>query len=135
VSTVRFLLDTNIASFIVRRASPTLERHLQRTSASQVALSVVTEMELRYGLARRPGLRVAPMVEALLEGITILPFGSEAARRYATLRVALEGKGQPIGTPDAMIAAHALSLDLTLVSNNLREFRRVPGLRCQDWTR
>lgn len=132
---IRFLLDTNIASFIVRRASSALEERLQHIPATDVALSVVTEMELRYGLVRHPGLKVAPLVEALLQGITIVPFTSEATRHYAELRVALEAKGTPIGTPDAMIAAHALSLDVTLVSNNLREFRRVPGLRCEDWTK
>jgi tRNA(fMet)-specific endonuclease VapC len=103
--------------------------------ASDVALSVVTEMELRFGLARNPTLRIRPLVEAFLAGITILPMGSAVARTYARVRADLEKRGLPIGPLDLMIASHALTFDLRLITNNVREMRRVTGLRCEDWTR
>jgi tRNA(fMet)-specific endonuclease VapC len=131
----RFLLDTNTVAFHIRRSSPALQRRLRRTRADRVALSVVTEMEIRYGLARNPRLRSAGLVEEFLEGITILPIGSEVAREYGRIRALLEAKGTPIGPLDLMIAAHALALGASVVTSNTREFRRVPGLRCLDWTR
>jgi tRNA(fMet)-specific endonuclease VapC len=131
---VRFLLDTNTVSFHIRRSSAVLERRLRRTPAARVALSVVTEMELRYGLARNCRLRVAPLVEEFLAGITVLPLTSEVARVYGRIRAELEVRGTPIGPLDLMIASQAVVLKATLVSNNLAEFRRVRGLRCEDWT-
>jgi len=130
----RFLLDTNTVSFYIRRSSPALERRLRRTSAADVALSVVTEMELRYGLARNPRLRIAPLVEEFLAGTTILPLTSEVARVYGRIRAELEVAGKPIGPLDLMIAAQAVALRATLVTNNTKEFRRIRGLRCEDWT-
>jgi tRNA(fMet)-specific endonuclease VapC len=130
----RYLLDTNTVSFYIRRSSPALERRLRRTPAAHVALSVVTEMELRYGLARNPRLRVAPLVEEFLAGITILPLTSDVARVYGRIRAELEAGGTPIGPLDLMIAAQAVEWKATLVSNNVAEFRRIRGLRCEDWT-
>lgn len=132
---VRYVLDTNTVSFHIRKSSLALQRRLRRTPASQVALSVVTEMELRYGLARNPGLKIAPLVEEFLAGITILPLTSEVAEHYAVVRAALDAKGTPIGPLDTMIAAHALALGSTLITNNVGEFERVPGLECRDWTK
>lgn len=131
---VRFLLDTNTVSYHIRRSSPALQRRIRRTPAAHVGLSVVTEMEIRYGLARNPGLRIGPLVEEFLEGVQILPLGSDVARIYGRVRADLESKGTPIGPLDLMIAAHALALGATAITTNLREFRRVRGLRCQDWT-
>jgi tRNA(fMet)-specific endonuclease VapC len=131
---VRFLLDTNTVSFLIRRSSASLTQRLRRTPATRVALSVVTEMELRYGLARNPGLRIAPLVEEFLAGVTILPVTSDVARVYGRWRAELEAGGSPIGPLDLMIAAQAVAIDATLVTNNLKEFRRVRGLRCEDWT-
>ena len=131
---VRYLLDTNTVRFYIRRSSSVLERRLRRTSAAQVALSVVTEMELRHGLARNPRLRVGPLVEEFLAGITILPLTSDVARVYGRIRAELEAGGTPIGPLDLMIAAQAVASKATLVSNNLTEFRRIRGLRCEDWT-
>ena len=92
-------------------------------------------MELRFGLERNPALRIRPLVEDLLAGITILALDSAVARTYARVRAKLEADGNPIGPLDLMIASHALTQGLTLVTNNLREMRRVTGLRCEDWTR
>ena len=131
---VRFLLDTNTVSYHIRRSSPALRRRIRRTPAAHVALSVVTEMEIRYGLARNPGLRIGPLVEEFLEGVQILPLTSDVARVYGRVRADLESRGTPIGPLDLMIAAHALALGATAVTTNLGEFRHVRGLRCQDWT-
>jgi tRNA(fMet)-specific endonuclease VapC len=132
---IRYLLDTNTVSFHVRASSPALQRRLRRVEAAQVALSVVTEMEIRYGLARNPRLRIAGLVEEFLAGITILPLDSSVARAYGRVRAELESAGKAIGPLDLMIGAHALSIGATLVTNNVQEFRRVRGLRVQDWTR
>lgn len=129
----RFLLDTNTVSYHLRQSSARLQRRLRVTSATDVALSVVTEMELRYGLAKNPRLKIAPLVEELLAGITILPLTSAVTRHYGRIRAELESKGTPIGPLDLMIAAHALSIDATLVTTNLQEFQRVADLRCADW--
>jgi tRNA(fMet)-specific endonuclease VapC len=133
--TTRYLLDTNVVAFHVRSSSPALQARLRKIRAGSVALSIVTEMEVRYGLARNPGLRIAPLVEGFLAGITILPVDSTVAAVYAKVRAALEAKGRPIGPLDLMIAAHALAVRATLVTNNVREFRSVPGLAVEDWTR
>ena len=132
---IRYLLDTNIVSFHIRESSAALRRRLRRVDASTVALSVVTEMEIRYGLARNPALRIAEMIEEFLAGMTILPLDSDAASAYAQVRAHLEAKGKPIGPLDLMIGAHALSIGATLVTNNAKEFRRVPGLRVEDWSK
>lgn len=131
---VAFVLDTNTVSFHIRQSSRALERRLRKTRAARVGLSVVTEMELRYGLARNPRLRIAPLVEQFLAGITVLPLTSEVARVYGRIRAELEAAGTPIGPLDLMIAAQALAARATLVTNNTDEFRRVRGLRCEDWT-
>jgi tRNA(fMet)-specific endonuclease VapC len=132
---VRYLLDTNVVSFHIRRSSPALQRRLRRVEAASVGLSVVTEMEIRFGLARNPRLRVAPLIEQFLGGMTVLPLDSAVARVYGRVRAELGSQGRPIGPLDLMIAAHALSLRATLVTNDVREFERVRGLRVVDWTR
>ena len=132
---VRYLLDTNVVSFHIRGSSAALQNRLRRVKASTVALSVVTEMEIRFGLARNPGLRIAPLVEQFLDAMTILPLDSEVARAYGRIRAELEKGGRPIGPLDTMIAAHAVAVGATLVTNDVREFRRVRGLRVADWTR
>ena len=132
---IRYFLDTNTVSFHIRQSSAQLQRRLRATPAASVALSMITEMEIRYGLARNPALRIAPSIEAFLQGISILPLTSETARRYARVRAELEALGTPIGPFDLLIASHALSLGATLITTDLGEFRRVTGLRCEDWTR
>ncbi len=131
---IRFLLDTNTVSYHIRRSSPGLQRRLRRTKAVEVGLSVVTEMEIRYGLARNPALRIAPLVEEFLAGISIVPLTSDVATHYARVRADLEARGTPIGPLDLMIASQGLALKATVITTNLKEFRRVRGLRCEDWT-
>lgn len=132
---IRYLLDTNTVSFHIRKSSALLQKRLHEIPADSVALSVITEMEIRYGLARNPGLKIASSIEAFLQGMTILALTSEAARHYARVRADLDARGTPIGPLDLMIASHALALAATLITTDLSEFRRVPGLSCEDWTR
>jgi tRNA(fMet)-specific endonuclease VapC len=131
----RYLLDTNTVSFHIRKSSALLQKRLHEIPADSVALSVITEMEIRYGLARNPGLKIAPSIEAFLQCMTILALTSEVARRYARVRADLDARGTPIGPLDLIIASHALALGATLITTDLSEFRRVPNLRCEDWTR
>jgi tRNA(fMet)-specific endonuclease VapC len=88
-----------------------------------VALSVVTEMEIRFGLARNPGLRIAPLVEEFLDAMTVLPVDSDVARTYGRIRAELDGEGRPIAPLDTMIAAHAVAVGATLVTNDVRGIR------------
>lgn len=133
--TWRYMLDTNIISYLLRGRHPALEERLRQHPVDAVCMSAVTRAELRYGLARRPdAARLAREVERLLQGVAALPWDDAAADAYGIVRATLEGRGQPIGALDTMIAVHALVTDTTLVTNNLNEFRRVPGLRVENWT-
>jgi tRNA(fMet)-specific endonuclease VapC len=130
----RYLLDTNTASYVIRGNFPRLRERLLRTSSGEVAISAVTEGEMRFGVARKPdATRLKLAVNEILLRVEILPWDSEAARAYGLLRALLEKRGQPMGNLDLMIAAHALSADIPLVSHD-RSFLRVPSLRVQDWT-
>lgn len=132
---VRYLLDTNIASYAIKGNFPAVRRHLLKVAMSDVGISVVTEAELRFGAARLPGaVKLASAVEELILRVEVLPWDSRAARRYAQLRAALEEHGQPMGNLDLMIAAHALANQVILVTND-RVFRRVEGLELADWTK
>jgi tRNA(fMet)-specific endonuclease VapC len=133
--TVRYLLDSDICIFAMKRRSPSLLRRLDQRAATS-AISVVAYGELAFGAAvsvRRD--EAAAHLAALLETLQVLPLPLEAARRYAEVRAELQRSGRPIGSNDLWIAAHALADDLTLVTNNEREFLRVPGLRIDNWAR
>jgi tRNA(fMet)-specific endonuclease VapC len=133
--TLRHLLDSDICIFVMKRRTPALLRRLDQRAASS-AISVVAYGELAFGEAmsvRRE--EAAAHLAALLETLQVLPLPLDAARRYAEIRAELQRMGQPIGSNDLWIAAHALADDLTLVTNNEREFQRVPGLRVENWAR
>jgi len=131
----RYLLDTNIASYIIKCNFPAVRRRLVRHPMAEIAISSVTEGELCYGVARRAeATRLRTVVDEFLLAVTILPWDSDAARHYGQLRATLERKGQTMGGLDMMIAAHALASALILVTND-RAFGRVKGLKVQDWTR
>src|SRR5208283_116631 len=119
-----WLLDTNTVSYVLRGTMPQVRQRLAKVPLSQVAISVITEAELRFGVARKPeakGLKIA--VEEFLLRAEILPWNSAAAHQYAHLRAALERAGQPMGNLDMMIAAQALAADAVLVTND-SAFRR-----------
>ena len=131
----RYLLDTNIASYAMKGTSDAVDRSLKRVAAVQLAISAVTEAELRFGAARLTGAsRLNALLEAFLQRIVILPWDSAAAQQYGRLRADLERHGRPIGNMDMMIAAHALALGATLVTSD-RAFSRIKKLTIEDWTK
>jgi tRNA(fMet)-specific endonuclease VapC len=132
---VRYLLDTNVASYVIKGNVPRVRERLLKVPMAEVGISVVTEAELRFGVTRRPeaaGLKLA--VDEFLLRVEILPWDSQAAQRYATLRSTLEDSGTPMGNLDMMIAAQALAAGATLVTHD-RVFHRVKQLKIEDWTR
>lgn len=134
VDTPLYLLDTNTASFIIRGSHPRVLERLRSHAVSSVAVSSVTEGELHYGLARKPGATaLAAAVAAFLRHVQALPWDSEAAGRYGRLRAMLEAAGTPLGNLDTMIAAHALAVGATLVTND-QALARVPDLAIEDWS-
>jgi len=131
----RYLLDTNIASCIIKGNSPAVDRHLVKITMAQLAISAVTEGELRFGAARLPhATRLHNMIEDFFLRVAVLPWDSDAAQQYGLLRATLEREGQPMGNLDAMIAAHALALDAVLVTND-HAFARIKKLKVVDWTK
>jgi tRNA(fMet)-specific endonuclease VapC len=133
--TSRYLLDTNIASCVIKGNIPAVRRRIVQVPMAQLAISAVTEGELRYGAAWRPdAARLGTVVDEFLLRMTILPWDSEAARHYGQIRAALEREGQPMGNLDTMIGAHALALGAILVTND-RAFKWIRELKVEDWTK
>jgi tRNA(fMet)-specific endonuclease VapC len=131
----RYLLDTNIASCIIKGNSPAVDRRLVKVAMAELAISAVTEGELRFGAARLPhATRLHAMIEDFFLRVAVLPWDSDAAQQYGQLRAALEREGQPMGNFDAMIGAHALALGAILVTND-RAFGRIKKLKVEDWTK
>jgi tRNA(fMet)-specific endonuclease VapC len=130
----QYLLDTNTASFIIKSTVPAVNRKLVRIPVRQLFISSITEGELRYGVAKRPGsTKLQQLVEEFLLRITVLPWDSDAAKQYGPLRAEFERLGQPIGYLDTLIGAHALAVDATLVTND-QAFNRITKLHIEDWT-
>jgi tRNA(fMet)-specific endonuclease VapC len=133
--TSRFLLDTNIASYVIKGNVPAVRRHVAKAPMAQLAISAVTEGELRNRAARRPEATILrKIVDEFLVRVTILPWGSEAADRYGEIRATLEREGQQMGNLDMMIGAHALALGVVLVTND-QAFRRIRKLHIEDWSK
>lgn len=130
------MLDTNIASYIIRdQHSPAINAHLQKIPHNRLCLSVISEAELRFGIARKPeATRLARNLRTFLGTIEVLPWDSDAAEIYGTLRASLETTGTPIGNLDTLIAAHALCVGALLVTSD-KTFRHVKGLKTADWTK
>jgi tRNA(fMet)-specific endonuclease VapC len=131
----RYLLDTNIVSALLRAPQGRIVDHIRRVGPSQVCTSIIVAAELRYGAAKRGSPRLSAHLEAILAAMDVLPFQSPADRTYGRLRLHLEQLGRPIGGNDLLIAAQAVSLGHTVVTDNEREFGRVPGLSCENWLR
>jgi tRNA(fMet)-specific endonuclease VapC len=130
-----FLLDTNIVSDLVRHPHGAVADAIARVGETNVCTSVVVAAELRYGAAKKRSPRLSQQLEAVLEVLSILPLEAPADRFYGTLRTDLERRGELIGPNDLLIAAHALALEGILVTDNEREFARVPDLLLQNWLR
>ena len=132
---MKYLLDTDTCIYALKQNAAVLERMLSRSRAD-VAVSVITEAELRTGAAKSSSpLKTMRLVENFLRPLTVLEFTSSDAASYANLRAKRERAGKPIGPFDTLIAAQALGRKLILVSNNEREFGRVSGLRLENWAR
>ncbi|HLY05792.1 MAG TPA: type II toxin-antitoxin system VapC family toxin [Rhizomicrobium sp.] len=133
---MKYLLDTNVLSDFARGDQAVTAR-LRREPPPQLAASVITEMEIEYGLARNPDLspRLREAMRMLLNTISVLPFEREDARVAAQLRAGLNSRGTPIGAYDLLLAACALRRGLKIVTHNAREFIRVSGLGLEDWRR
>ncbi len=132
---MKYLLDTNICIFLIRTKPAAVLRRFQQHLADDVGISSVTLAELRYGADKssRPGQNHAAL-NAFVAPLSVAAFDAKAADQYGTIRADLEFRGTPIGPLDTLIAAHALRLQRTLVTNNTSEFSRVSGLRVEDWT-
>lgn len=130
---VRYLLDTNTCIYIINRQPPAVFERFKQLQAGQIAISSITGAELHFGVAKSRSERNLRALEKFLAPLEVLSFDESAMLEYGRLRSHLEGAGTPIGALDTLIAAHALALDCVLVTNNLREFERVPKLRLENW--
>ncbi len=128
-----FMLDTNVVSDVIRQPEGSVAKRVAEIGDAALMVSAIVAAELRFGCQRLGSAKLTRRVEVLLAQIETVPFDSHASRAYATVRAALERKGTPIGLNDLLIAAHALSLGVTLVTANRREFDRVEGLRVENW--
>ena len=131
---MRYLLDTNICIYIARRSPPEVLSRLERLKPGDVGMSIITYLELVYGAYKSRRVQSnLEAIESLSRLVPVLSLDVTAARRYGQIRTDLEKRGAPIGAYDLLIAAHALAGGLTVVTNNTREFRRVAGLRVENW--
>ncbi len=130
---LRYLLDTNILSDLVRDPQGTVASRISSAGEGTVCTSIVVAAELRFGAAKSGSSRLADRVDLLLSALNVLPLESPADRHYGEIRQQLTRRGTPIGPNDLLIASHALTLDLTMVTANAGEFSRVPGLRIENW--
>lgn len=132
---MKYLLDTNTCIFIINFRPAAVRRKLEAQAVGNVAISTVTVSELEYGAAKSQHReKNRATLEKFLLPLEVLVYDAAAARGYGEIRAHLEKDGTPIGPMDLMIAAHALATGLTVVTNNTREFRRVPSLQVEDWT-
>jgi tRNA(fMet)-specific endonuclease VapC len=130
---MKLILDTNVCIAIMNR-DERVRPHLEQHAPSALRMSALTLAELRFGVAKSTQpRRAATNLNALLSKVGVVPFDDAATVRYGEIRASLERRGSPIGPLDTLIAAHALALRWTLATNNVREFRRVPGLIVEDW--
>ena len=132
---MRYLLDTNIVSDLVRNPKGRSAHHIRRVGEAQVCTSIIVAAELRYGAAKKGSQRLSAQLEAVLGALETLAVEAPTDRVYGALRAHLEQAGTPIGSNDLLIAAQALTLDHTIVTDNEREFVRVPNLHCVNWLR
>lgn len=130
---MRRTLDTNICSYILRRHPASMIDRFATLNREQLWLSAIVAAELRFGAAKLASPKFSAAVEAWLAGFDVRPWPVDAAHHYAQLRASLERAGQPVGGMDMLIAAHALAEDSVVITNNAREFLRVPGLAVEEW--
>ncbi len=130
---MRYLLDTNIVSDLVRNPHGRVAQRIRKVGEAQVCTSIIVAAELRYGAAKKQSPRLTAQLQAVLGALEILPLQEPADVAYGDLRTRLEKAGRPIGGNDMLIAAQALTLGYILVTDNEKEFVRVKDLRCENW--
>jgi tRNA(fMet)-specific endonuclease VapC len=129
-----YMLDTGISSYVMKRSHDAVLKKLQQVPVGDVSISAITKSELMYGVGVSPRrLQDQTALDEYLRHVAVLGYPSEAAQHYGEIRATLKRSGTLIGANDLLIAAHARSLGLTLVTNNTRELRRVQGLAIENW--
>jgi tRNA(fMet)-specific endonuclease VapC len=132
---MRYLLDTNIVSDLVRNPQGRVAQHIRKIGEDKVCTSIIVVAELRYGATKKGSPQLSAQLEAVLGALEILPFEVPADQEYRLIRTQLEKAGRPIGSNDLLIASQALALGYTVVTNNENEFSRVENLRHENWLR
>jgi tRNA(fMet)-specific endonuclease VapC len=131
---MRYMLDTDTCSYIMKRSNGAVLERLQKVAVRDVCISVITKAELMYGVELSPRRQQDEVaLDAFLRHVEVLDFPDGASLHYARIRADLKVRGEMIGANDLLIAAHARSLDLTIVTNNTREFGRVRDLPVENW--
>ena len=129
----RYLLDKNIASDPIRNPQGKAAKRIARVGENNICTSIIVAAELRYGCTKSGSKRIRAAVEDLLGEIDVLPFDAPADAEYGNIRAELEAAGKPIGGNDLLIAAHARTSGATVVTANTNEFKRIPGLKVENW--
>ena len=129
----RYLLDTNIISDLIRNPQGRAAKRIAKVGDEKICTSIIVAAELRYGCAKSGSKRLLEALEQLLGEITVLPFDVPSDASYGDIRSTLEAAGKLVGANDLLIAAHARASGATIVTANLDEFRRVPGLKVENW--
>jgi tRNA(fMet)-specific endonuclease VapC len=132
---VSYLFDTNVISDLIRNPRGKVGDRIAALEDGALQTSIIVAAELRYGVAKKGSERLTKLVEAVLADFEVLPWEAPADIHYAAVRDSLSRSGRPIGDMDMLIAAHALALDVVLVTDNEGEFSRVPGLEIENWLR
>lgn len=132
---MRYLLDTNIVSDLVRNPQGKVAQHIRKVGEARVCTSIIVAAELCYGAAKKGSPRLSAQLEAVLGALEILPLETPADAAYGLLRTRLEQAGRPIGANDLLIAAHALTLGYAIVTDNEKEFAHVKDLQRENWLR
>jgi tRNA(fMet)-specific endonuclease VapC len=132
---MRYLLDTNVVSDLIRNPQGKVAQHIRKVGEAQICTSIIVAAELRYGAAKRGSPRLSAQLETVLGVLEVLPFQTSADAAYGLLRARLERIGRPIGANDLLIAAQATALGCTLVTDNEKEFAQIKDLPRQNWLR
>lgn len=132
---MKFMLDTNSCIYLIKKKNPKILAHLKRHTIGEIGISSITLAELQYGVANSKHIqRNRAALNEFILPLEIADFDEKAAEIYGNVRANLEKTGTPIGSMDMLIGSHALSLGVILVTNNVREFKRIKGLKIVDWT-
>ena len=132
---MRYLLDTNIVSDLVRHPQGRIAEYIRKVGEAQVCTSIIVAAELRYGAAKKGSERLTAQLETVLGALDVLPFETPADATYGLIRTRLEQAGKPMGGNDLLIAAQAVALGCTIVTDNEAEFARIDGLPRENWLR